>query len=727
MLEPASGRLTGADSGPGRLPEPAELYQVAVRVLARGAAGLAPDLAGRRVVVSAGGTREELDPVRFLGNWSSGRQGYALARTAAARGAEVTLVSANVDLADPAGTKVVRVISAAPAASRRCWPPRRVRTPWSWPRPSPTTGPRRRSEEKIKKTGAAPEPLRLVENPDILRELAGQRRPGQVIVGFAAETGDVLANGRAKLAAKGCDLLVVNQVGPGPGVRHRRQRGGGARRRRQRRRAVPRGPKEVLADVIWDLVAARLAGPAGQAGSRGARLSSCVAIGPGYTSARSRRASASREGSQVARRLFTSESVTEGHPDKMADQISDAILDAMLKDDPSSRVAVETLITTGQVHVAGEVTTETYVDIPGIIREKILEIGYDSSAKGYDGASCGVSVSIGSQSPDIAQGVLDAFEYREGEGSSELDRQGAGDQGLMFGYACRETPELMPLPIMLAHRLARRLSQVRRNGDVPYLRPDGKTQVTIEYAGDQPVRLDTVVVSTQHAPDIDLKELLAPDVRDHVVEPVLAGLDLDTSGYRLLVNPTGRFEVGGPMGDAGLTGRKIIIDTYGGMARHGGGAFSGKDPSKVDRSAAYAMRWVAKNVVAAGLADRCETQVAYAIGKAKPVGPVRGVLRHRAGPGRADPGRRAGGLRPAAGGDHQGPGPAPADLLADRGLRALRPGGARLLLGADRPRRTRCGRGRPDASDGRLQHPWRRQPASGRLCGHGQEPWPRAT
>jgi S-adenosylmethionine synthetase len=304
----------------------------------------------------------------------------------------------------------------------------------------------------------------------------------------------------------------------------------------------------------------------------------------------------------------------------MADQISDAILDSMIKDDPDSHVAVETMITTGQVHVAGEVSTETYVDIPGIIREKILEIGYDSSIKGYDGASCGVSVSIGSQSPDIAQGVQHAFEHREGEGTSELDRQGAGDQGLMFGFACRETPELMPLPIMLAHRLARRLSEVRRSGDVPYLRPDGKTQVTIEYAGHEPVRLDTVVVSAQHAPDIDLKELLAPDIQDLVVEPVLKNLQIDTSGYRLLVNPTGRFEIGGPMGDAGLTGRKIIIDTYGGMARHGGGAFSGKDPSKVDRSAAYAMRWIAKNVVAAGLADRCETQVAYAIGKAKPVG-----------------------------------------------------------------------------------------------------------
>jgi S-adenosylmethionine synthetase len=322
----------------------------------------------------------------------------------------------------------------------------------------------------------------------------------------------------------------------------------------------------------------------------------------------------------VSRHLFTSESVTEGHPDKMADQISDAILDAMIKDDQRSRVAVETLITTGQVHVAGEVTTKTYVDIPGIIRDKILEIGYDSSAKGYDGASCGVSVSIGAQSPDIAQGVDDAYERREGEGTDEFDQQGAGDQGLMFGYACRETPELMPLPIMLAHRLARQLTAVRRSGLVPYLRPDGKTQVTIEYEGAQPVRLDTVVVSSQHAPDIDLRELLEPDVREHVVTPVVDGIQLDTDNYRLLVNPTGRFEIGGPMGDAGLTGRKIIIDTYGGMARHGGGAFSGKDPSKVDRSAAYAMRWVAKNVVAAGLADRCEAQVAYAIGKAKPVG-----------------------------------------------------------------------------------------------------------
>ena len=323
----------------------------------------------------------------------------------------------------------------------------------------------------------------------------------------------------------------------------------------------------------------------------------------------------------MASRLFTSESVTEGHPDKIADQISDTILDAMLRDDPRSRVAVETLITTGQVHVAGEVKTETYVDIADLVRQKILDIGYDSSKKGFDGASCGVNVSIGVQSPDIAQGVDTAHEARTGESVEDaLDRQGAGDQGLMFGYACDDTPELMPLPIALAHRLSRRLSVVRKDGTVGYLRPDGKTQVTIEYVNDKPVRLDTVVVSSQHAADIDLDTLLSPDIREHVVEPELTGLDIDTTGFRLLVNPTGRFEIGGPMGDAGLTGRKIIVDTYGGMARHGGGAFSGKDPSKVDRSAAYAMRWVAKNVVAAGLATRCEVQVAYAIGKAHPVG-----------------------------------------------------------------------------------------------------------
>jgi S-adenosylmethionine synthetase len=323
----------------------------------------------------------------------------------------------------------------------------------------------------------------------------------------------------------------------------------------------------------------------------------------------------------VSRRLFTSESVTEGHPDKIADQISDGILDALLAEDPSSRVAVETMITTGQVHIAGEVTTNGYADIPAIVRKTILGIGYDSSRKGFDGESCGVSVSIGSQSPDIAQGVDHAYEERVEHSEDAIAAQGAGDQGLMFGYASDETPELMPLPIWLAHRLSEKLTEVRKNGTVPYLRPDGKTQVTIEYVDGKAVRLDTVVVSTQHAEDIDLETLLKPDIEEHVVKPVLATIDtIDITGYRLLVNPTGRFVIGGPMGDAGLTGRKIIVDTYGGMARHGGGAFSGKDPSKVDRSAAYALRWVAKNVVAAKLAARCEVQVAYAIGKAEPVG-----------------------------------------------------------------------------------------------------------
>jgi S-adenosylmethionine synthetase len=322
----------------------------------------------------------------------------------------------------------------------------------------------------------------------------------------------------------------------------------------------------------------------------------------------------------VSRRLFTSESVTEGHPNKIADAISDSILDALLKADPSSRVAVETLITTGQIHIAGEVTTEAYVDVETIARECVLEIGYDSSKKGFDGASCGVSLSIHAQSPDIAQGVDTAYEMRVEGDDDELDRQGAGDQGLMFGYACDETPEFMPLPIALAHRLARRLTEVRKDGTIPYLRPDGKTQVTIEYANGRPVRLDTIVISSQHAADIDIETLLKPDVVEHVVDPILAGLDIAYDDFDFYANPTGRFEIGGPMGDTGLTGRKIIVDTYGGMARHGGGAFSGKDPSKVDRSAAYAMRWVAKNVVAAGLATHCEVQVAYAIGRAHPVG-----------------------------------------------------------------------------------------------------------
>lgn len=322
----------------------------------------------------------------------------------------------------------------------------------------------------------------------------------------------------------------------------------------------------------------------------------------------------------MSKRLFSSESVTEGHPDKIADQISDAILDSLLEQDPSSRVAVETLITTGQVHVAGEVTTNGYADVMGIVRDTVIGIGYDSSVKGFDGNSCGVSISIGQQSPDIAQGVDDAFEHRVASAADPLDLQGAGDQGLMFGYACDDTKELMPLPIWLAHELAQQLSKVRKSGALAYLRPDGKTQVTIEYDGDKAVALDTVVISSQHAEEVDVMKQLTPEIIAQVIDPVLAKIDLPRKDMRTLINPTGRFVIGGPMGDAGLTGRKIIVDTYGGMARHGGGAFSGKDPSKVDRSAAYAMRWVAKNVVAAGLARRCEVQVAYAIGKAQPVG-----------------------------------------------------------------------------------------------------------
>ena len=318
-------------------------------------------------------------------------------------------------------------------------------------------------------------------------------------------------------------------------------------------------------------------------------------------------------------RLFTSESVTEGHPDKVADSISDAVLDEILAQDPGSRVAVETLVTTGTVVVAGEVTTEAYAEVAQLARERILEIGYDSSEKSFDGRSCGVLVSIGKQSPDIAQGVDHAEEQRDEGSFDALDVQGAGDQGLMFGYACSDTATLMPLPIDIAHRLAERLSAVRRSGELDFLLPDGKTQVTIEYQGDTPVRVDTVVVSSQHVEAVG-HATIAAEVRAHVIEPVLARYPIGTDGLKTYVNPTGKFVIGGPMGDAGVTGRKIIVDTYGGMARHGGGAFSGKDPSKVDRSAAYAMRWVAKNVVAAGLAERCEVQVAYAIGRAHPVG-----------------------------------------------------------------------------------------------------------
>jgi len=347
---------------------------------------------------------------------------------------------------------------------------------------------------------------------------------------------------------------------------------------------------------------------------------------------------------------FTSESVTEGHPDKMADQISDSILDAILAEDPMARVACETMVTTGLAIVAGEITTSAYVEIPSIVRETIKGIGYDRESVGFDGNTCGVMTSIDPQSPDIAQGVDTAFETRTGSsGEDDLNSQGAGDQGMMFGYACTETEDLMPMPIWLAHRLAHRLSEVRKAGILPYLRPDGKTQVTIDYEDNTPKALRTVLISTQHQPGLDAETLIKPDLIEHVISPLLP-TNIDTSDFKVLVNPTGAFELGGPHADCGLTGRKIIVDTYGGAARHGGGAFSGKDPSKVDRSAAYAARWVAKNVVAAGAAERCEVQVAYAIGVAQPVS----ILVETFGTEQADPAkiseavRQVFDLRPAA-------------------------------------------------------------------------------
>ena len=407
--------------------------------------------------------------------------------------------------------------------------------------------------------------------------------------------------------------------------------------------------------------------------------------------------------------LFTSESVTEGHPDKMADQISDGVLDAVMAEDPKGRVACETLVNTGLVVVSGEITTDVYVDIPKIARETIRKIGYSGGRYGFDCDSCAVITAIDEQSPDIAQGVDTAYEARtDPADDDELDVAGAGDQGMMFGYATRETQELMPLPISLAHKLAHRLAEVRRAELIPYLGPDGKTQVTVRYENGRPIEIERVLISTQHKDGVDAETLIKPDLWEHVVHPVLPGelYDekklLDSTGHNFLVNPTGKFVIGGPVGDAGLTGRKIIVDTYGGMARHGGGAFSGKDPSKVDRSAAYAARYVAKNVVAAGLADKCEVQVAYAIGVAHPVSVMVetfGTERVLALADRAAGGRA---LRPAPGRVPRVPRPAPADLPEDGGLRPLRPRGPRLHLGEDgqgrhaargrRPRRPRGAR-----------------------------------
>ena len=520
-----------------------------------------------------------------------------------------------MSLPDPAGVKVVRVETTAQLQEHVLEASASADAVVMAAAPADFR-PESAAASKIKKSedGSSPE-IRLTQNPDILAGLAHERPNDRiVVVGFAAETGDdsgsVMEHARAKLARKGCDLLVVNDVGGGAvfGSEDNEAVVLGADGSAV---TVPLGSKSALAHVIWDRVL-DLEEP---------RLG-CWRPGP--RPKRTNQPTPTCAGvAKLTGRLFTSESVTEGHPDKIADAISDTVLDYLLDHDSDKnnlRVAVETLLTTGLVVVAGEVRTNAYAPVAELVRKKILDIGYDSSLKGFDGKSCGVQVAIGGQSVDIAAGVDHGHESRVSASEDELDKQGAGDQGLMFGYACDDTPELMPLPITIAHRLSERLTEVRKDGTLDYLRPDGKTQVTIEYDDqDRPVRVDTVVLSTQHAEETTL-ETLEADIKKHVIDPVLASFDIPSEDYRLLVNPTGVFVVGGPMGDAGLTGRKIIVDTYGGMARHGGGAFSGKDPSKVDRSAAYAMRWVAKTIVAAGLAKRAEVQVAYAIGKAQPVG-----------------------------------------------------------------------------------------------------------
>ena len=582
VVDPDSGKLAAGDVGAGRLPDPDRIVAEVFAVLC----ATPQDLAGRHVLVTAGGTREPIDPVRFLGNRSSGKQGEAVAVEAARRGAHVVLVTAAVDRPAPPGVDVVpvetsaemeaavmarhlgadAVVMAAAVADFR---------------------PKRAADRKLRKDEGVPD-IVLEPTTDILAALGRAKPAGQVLVGFAAETDDVRAPGRGKAAGQAAR-------------RHRCQRRHPRRGRllaRHQRSSDHRGRRDRAGRP------ADLEGGAGRSGTR-----------PGRPPPGGQR----RKEHPLSNWTFTSESVTEGHPDKMADQVSDAILDAILAEDPTGRVACETLLTTGLVVVAGEITTRAYVDIPKIVRQTVCAIGYDRESYGFDGNTCGVITSIDEQSPDISQGVTTAYEVRKGtSGEDQISAQGAGDQGMMFGYACDETEDLMPLPIWLAHRLAQRLAEVRKAGVLPYLRPDGKTQVTFEYENGRPVRLKTVLISTQHQPGLDNETLLKPDLREHVIHPLLPEQFVDDR-YQLLANPTGSFVLGGPHADTGLTGRKIIVDTYGGAARHGGGAFSGKDPSKVDRSAAYAARWVAKHIVASGAATRCEIQVAYAIGVARPV------------------------------------------------------------------------------------------------------------
>ena len=587
VVEPAVGRLAGGDVGAGRLAPPEEIVAAVAQALTP------PDLAGRHVLVTAGGTREPIDAVRVITNRSSGKQGYAVAAEAVLRGAKTTLVT-TVDLAPPAGAEVVAVETAAEMAEAVLDRADQADVVVMAAAVADFR-PAARAAGKIKKDAGPPE-IVLEPTTDILAELGRRTRPGQVLVGFAAETDDVRGQraGQAPPQAPRPDRG-QRRLGAERRLRARHQRGDHHRTRR-------RGAEC----------------PTGRQAGRGRRCPGRCRPGAGRDPGS---AGPARQptGAHVSRWTFTSESVTEGHPDKIADQVSDAVLDAILAADPNGRVACETLLTTGLCVVAGEVTTREYVDIPSIARETIKSIGYDRESFGFDGNTCGVIVALDEQSPDIGQGVDTSEEVRSGKsGEDLLNAQGAGDQGMMFGYACDETDALMPLPIWLAHRMAERLAEVRRADVIPYLRPDGKTQVTFDYEDARPVRLRTVLISTQHAPGIDRDSMIRPDLIEHVIRPVVPEQFRDDD-YTVLVNPTGQFVLGGPHADTGLTGRKIIVDTYGGMARHGGGAFSGKDPSKVDRSAAYAARWVAKHVVASGAAQRCEVQVAYAIGVAQPV------------------------------------------------------------------------------------------------------------
>ncbi len=601
VVEPAVGRLAGGDSGRGRLADPVDIVAAVERILDP----RPRDLAGVSVVVTAGGTREPIDAVRVIANRSSGKQGHAIAADAAERGADVVLIT-TVELPVAAGVSVVRVETAAELqAAVEAHADADVIVMAA---AVADFRPKVAAEGKIKKHEGVPE-IVLEPTPDILAGLGRAKRPGQVLRRLRR---------RDRRPARQRHRQAGRQARR-PGRRQRRQRAGRRIRPRHQRRRPPatRPP-------------ARRRGAARQAGHRprrprrrrrDPRMIPAAAIPPTHATAipTHPRHPLPDLGAPVSRWTFTSESVTEGHPDKMADQISDSVLDAILAEDPNGRVACETLLTTGLCVVAGEITTEAYVDIPKLARETIKSIGYDDAHYGFDGGTCGVIVSIDEQSPNIAQGVDVSEELRGGTaGEDYINAQGAGDQGMMFGFACDETPDLMPLPIWTAHRLAERLAEVRKSGQVPYLRPDGKTQVTYEYEDGKPVALKTVLISTQHQEGVDRDTVIRPDLIDQVIRPTIPAQFADDA-YDVWINPTGTFVLGGPHADCGLTGRKIIVDTYGGMGRHGGGAFSGKDPSKVDRSAAYAARWVAKHVVASGAATRCEVQVAYAIGMAHPM------------------------------------------------------------------------------------------------------------